>query len=45
MIFLVSPEYFLSVRDNPLIPPALAVAFVLLAIGNFVMYRMVNFKF
>lgn len=47
LISLVSPEYFFSaaVRDHPLIPLAIGVAFVLLAIGNVVMYRMVNFKF
>ena len=45
LISLISPEYFWSVRDHPLIPVALGVAFVLLAIGNVVMYRMVNFKY
>ena len=45
LLSLVSPEYFWSVRDHPLIPPALVVAFVMLAIGNVVMYRMVNFKY
>jgi tight adherence protein B len=45
IITLISPDYFGAVKNHPLIPPAVAVAGVLLLIGNVMMYRMVNFKF
>jgi tight adherence protein B len=45
IITLISPEYFGAVRNHPIIPLAGGVALTMLAIGNFVMYRMVNFKF
>src|SRR5215204_2308013 len=45
LISLLSPDYFTSVQDHPLIPPAIALGLLMLLIGNFVMYRMVNFKF
>jgi tight adherence protein B len=45
VIMLISPDYFGSVRDHPVIPLALGVGLTLLAIGNIVMYRMVHFKF
>ena len=45
IITLISPDYFGAVKNHPLIPPAAAVAGVLLLIGNVMMYRMVNFKF
>jgi tight adherence protein B len=44
IISLISPAYFMAVRDHPVIVPVLIVALLLLAIGNFVMYRMVHFK-
>ncbi len=44
-IELISPNYFGEIRDNPVIGPALIYGALSLAIGNFVMYRMVNFKF
>jgi len=43
-INLVAPTYYGAVRNHPAVIPALLVAFALLAIGNFVMYRMVHFK-
>jgi tight adherence protein B len=45
VITLLSPSYFTSVQDSPLIPPAVAMALTSLLIGNVVMYRMVNFKY
>jgi len=45
IITLISPEYFGAVRNHPAIPLATGAALTLLAIGNVVMYRMVNFKF
>jgi tight adherence protein B len=45
LIFLISPAYFAEVRDHPVVIPALIYAAVSLALGNLVMYRMVNFKF
>jgi len=44
-IELISPSYFGEIRDNPIIGPALIYGVLSLAVGNFVMYRMVNFKF
>jgi tight adherence protein B len=45
IISLLSPDYFLSVKDHPIIPPLVGMCFGLLVIGNIIMYRMVNFKF
>jgi tight adherence protein B len=44
-VTLLSPDYFGSVRHHPIIPLATGLGLLLLLIGNFVMYRMVNFKF
>jgi tight adherence protein B len=45
VITLLSPQYFTSVQDHPLIPPALVLGLISLFIGNVVIYRMVNFKY
>jgi tight adherence protein B len=45
IITLMSPNYFTSVQDHPLIPPALALGLAALLIGNIMMYRMINFKY
>jgi tight adherence protein B len=45
VITLISPDYFGAVRHHPVIPLASVLGLVMLAVGNFVMYRMVNFKF
>ena len=45
IITLISPDYFLAVKNHPVVPIAAAVAGILLVIGNVMMYRMVNFKF
>jgi tight adherence protein B len=44
VISLISPSYFGDIRNHPAVIPAVVVAFLLLAIGNFIMYRMVHFK-
>jgi tight adherence protein B len=44
VISLISPSYFADIRHHPVLIPAITVGFLLLAIGNFIMYRMVNFK-
>ncbi len=45
VVNLISPSYFGGVRDHPLVGPAVVAGLMLLGIGNFVIYRMVNFKF
>ena len=45
VVSLISPSYFAEVRDHPLVGPAVVAGLLLLGIGNFVIYRMVNFKF
>jgi tight adherence protein B len=44
VVTLLRPDYYLGVRDNPLIMPLLAIAVMLLLVGNVMIYRMVNFK-
>lgn len=44
LISLIHPSYFGDIRDHVVTMPAVILALLLLAIGNFVMYRMVNFK-
>jgi tight adherence protein B len=44
-ITLISPGYFAEVRHHPAIVPAAIYAGLSLLLGNFVMYRMVNFKY
>jgi tight adherence protein B len=44
LVTLISPGYYRDVWDHPFITPALFLGTTLLLIGNFVIYRMVNFK-
>jgi tight adherence protein B len=46
IISLMRPDYFFNaeVSDHPLSMPVLFLALTMLATGNFIMYRMVNFK-
>ena len=44
IINLISPNYYGSVVDHPVAIPALTTALVMLAAGNIIIYRMVNFK-
>jgi tight adherence protein B len=45
VISLLSPTYFSSVFNHPIIMPAAIIGLALLFVGNVIMYRMVNFKF
>ncbi|MEJ1160082.1 type II secretion system F family protein [Prosthecomicrobium sp. N25] len=45
VIHLVAPTFFGEVWGHPLIIPIFVAAFLWSLIGDFVMYRMVNFKF
>ena len=45
IISLLSPSYFGSVLNHPVLVPAAVIGLTLLGIGNIVMYRMVNFKY
>jgi tight adherence protein B len=44
LVTLLSPGYYRDVWDHPLMMPSLILGITLLLIGNFVIYRMVNFK-
>ena len=44
IVNLIRPDYYTSVSDNPIMMPALIVALMMLAVGNIIIYRMVNFK-
>jgi tight adherence protein B len=44
VVSLLNPAYFSEVKDHPLVGPAVVGGLMLLGIGNFVIYRMVNFK-
>jgi tight adherence protein B len=44
LIYLISPAYYGDVMDSPILMPAVIIGLVLLVIGNFIIYRMVNFK-
>jgi tight adherence protein B len=44
VVNLISPNYYASVRDSPIMIPVLIVALIMLALGNGIIYRMVNFK-
>jgi tight adherence protein B len=45
IISLVNPTYYGYLKGSPLVAPALIIGFFLLALGNFFIYRMVNFRF
>jgi tight adherence protein B len=45
VITLLSPDYFISVKDHWIIGPATVLGALMLIIGNVALYRMVNFKF
>jgi tight adherence protein B len=44
IITFMQPDYFLSIRNHPITMPALILALCMLGVGNFIIYRMVNFK-
>jgi tight adherence protein B len=41
---LISPNFFDVMRGHPVLVPAVVVGLSLLVVGNFVIYRMVNFR-
>jgi len=43
-VSLISPGYYGEILDQPLIMPAAMIGMFMLAVGNVIMYRMVNFK-
>jgi tight adherence protein B len=43
-ITLVAPSYFAEVRNHPFVLPAMIYGIISLAVGNVIMYRMVNFR-
>ena len=43
-VMVMNPSYFMAVSDDPLFVPYFAAAFVWMMIGNFIMWRMVNFR-
>jgi tight adherence protein B len=45
IINLISPAYFSEAKDHPLVGPAVIAGLLLLGIGNYTIYRMVNFRF
>ncbi|MCI0465487.1 MAG: pilus assembly protein TadB, partial [Beijerinckiaceae bacterium] len=45
MVSLIAPSYYSDVWYEPVFRIAIFVAFVMLAIGNFVMRKMVKFKY
>jgi tight adherence protein B len=44
VINLIAPNYYASVVDKPIMIPALIVGLIMIALGNGIIYRMVNFK-
>lgn len=44
IITLLQPDYFFAIRNHPITMPALVVGLLMLGAGNFIIYRMVNFK-
>jgi tight adherence protein B len=45
LVNFISPTYYGAIRSNPIVEPAIYLGLVLLAVGNLIMYRMVNFKY
>ena len=43
-VVVMNPSYFIAVSDDPLFVPLFVAAFVWMMIGNFIMWRMVNFR-
>lgn len=45
LINFISPAYYGAIRSNPIVEPAIYLGLLLLAVGNIIMYRMVNFRY
>jgi len=44
IVNLIAPNYYADIRDNPIVVPVLAAALIMVALGNGIIYRIVNFK-
>jgi tight adherence protein B len=44
IVYVISPAYFAEMKGSPMLVPAVILGFTLLAVGNFTIFRMVNFK-
>jgi tight adherence protein B len=44
VVTLINRDFYLGIRDHPLIMPSLILGLTLLVVGNVIIYRMVNFK-
>jgi tight adherence protein B len=44
-LFTIAPVYYTAVWDDPVFMPIVSFAVLLLLIGDYIMYRMVNFRF
>jgi len=44
MVNLMSPDYYGGLKGHPVVMPAMVIGLFLLVLGNFTIYRMVNFK-
>jgi tight adherence protein B len=45
ILFLVAPTYYGDIWSNPLVMPVFLIFGIWMILGNFIMYRMVNFDF
>jgi tight adherence protein B len=45
LLNLIAPTYYGDIWDSPILVPVFIVAVVMMLIGNFIIYRMVNFRF
>ena len=45
LITFIAPKFYDSVRSSEIFGPAIFVGLFLLVAGNFIMFRLVNFKY
>ncbi len=45
VIYFISPAYFAELRASTVLRPAIIIGSVMLLVGNYIMFRMVNFKY
>jgi tight adherence protein B len=45
IVNLISPTYYGAIRSSPIVEPAIYFGLCMLAVGNLIMYRIVNFKY
>src|SRR5262249_43488469 len=44
LVYLTAPTFYTAVWDDPLLIPIVTFALLLLIVGDYIMYRMVNFR-